>query len=143
MHESFHRPAAENNRELKRETILVIDDDADVLLLNKTILEMEDYQVFTAQSGSEAFALLKEISSPNLILLDMKMGDMTGLDFLALLEQQRPDILSSVPVVFLTGVGSVPKCKAVGFIRKPIEISHFLKAIHHFIDTTYDSSVKH
>ena len=103
-----------------QQTILVIDDSTDTLLLNKTVLEMEGFKVLTAQNATEAFALLAEISDFDLILLDMKMDEMSGLEFLDKLEKDRPEIIESVPVVFLTGVDEIPKCKAVGFLRKPV-----------------------
>lgn len=135
--EKFYEPSAcpQVRTEVPRKSVLVIDDTADLLNLLKTVLEIDDYKIFTAQSGLEAFELLSEINNPDLILLDMKMEGMSGSEFLTMLEEKRPDLVQEVPIVFLTGMNEVPKSKAVGFIRKPInDIDTFLKDIHRFIE---------
>ncbi len=114
--------------------ILIVDDILDQLTLNKAILEIQDYEVFTASNGAEALQVLSAISPPDLILLDMQLGDDLGTDFLTELETVRPDIIANVPVVFLTGVDKVPKSKAIGTIHKPVDIDKFLSSVQHFID---------
>lgn len=113
--------------------VLVVDDDDGLLELNKFILESDGYRVFTALSGRDALKILSEIDRPDLILLDMCMEDMSGPDFLTALEEKQPEVLTNVPVVFLTGMYEAPASKAKGFIRKPIAIKDFLLAVHHFI----------
>lgn len=117
-----------------KKSVLVVDDDDFLLNFSKTILEMEDYEVFTAQSGGEGLQLLAQIKAPDLILLDMRMEDMSGTDFLVTLERTHPEILKNVPVVFLSGVDVVPESKASGFIKKPFDIDYFLNDIKRFID---------
>ncbi len=144
MQKSFENATQDSlSTDFHHETVLIIDDDLDLLLLNKTILEMENFEVFTAQSGSEALALLNNISFPHLIILDMKMGEMSGIEFLKKLEQERPDIVEAVPIVFMTGLDQIPECRASGFIRKPTGISNFIKAVRKFIDLGPSSMVKH
>ena len=118
----------------KRKNVLVIDDDAALLELNKTILEMEGYDVFIALSGAAALSLLETIARPNLILLDMRMEDMSGPEFLLELEKKRPDVIEGVQVVFVTGSEEVPASKAIGFLRKPYDIDTLLEAVHRFIE---------
>jgi len=120
---------------MARKTVLLIDDNDDLLTLLRTVLEMGDYEVFTARGASEALKALSEISRPDLIFLDVKMDDVSGPDFLLLLEEKMPEVVREVPVVFLTGFDEVPKSKAVGFIRKPIDIDTFLKDTQRFIET--------
>ncbi|OFZ18143.1 MAG: hypothetical protein A2Z20_06135 [Bdellovibrionales bacterium RBG_16_40_8] len=96
---------------------------------------MDDYEIHAAQSGKEALSVLSKIELPSLILLDMCMDDMSGPEFLTMLEEKRPDIVNSVPVVFLTAMDKVPASKAVGFIRKPIELNKFLESVRNFIKT--------
>lgn len=117
-----------------KQSILVIDDSADMLMLQRSVLETEGYEVFTANSGARAFEVLSEIGAPELILLDVQMEDMSGLDFLEILEERFPEIIETVPVVFLTGMETVPKSKAVGFIRKPMDATKFLESIHRYIE---------
>ena len=127
----------------KRKSVLVIDDDAALLELNKTILEMEDFEVFIALSGAAALSILEKVAQPDLILLDMRMEDMSGPEFLLTLEKNRPNIIESVPVVFVTGLEKVPASKAIGFIRKPYDIDTLLEAIHRFIELGASSLAKH
>lgn len=125
-----------------RKSVLVIDDCADLLTLMRTILEIDDYEISTAQSGKEAFKLLSQIEKPDLIFLDMNMEGMSGPEFLSMLEERMPDLIKEVPVVFLTGMEQVPKSKAVGFIRKPFaDIDTFLKATRRFIELGTGSSI--
>ena len=118
----------------RRKRILVIDDSADLLSLSKTVLEIDDYEVFTAPSGKDALVVLSKIAQPDLILLDMRMEDMSGPEFLLVLEEKRPEIFENVPVVFLTAMDKVPASKAVGFIKKPFDMDDFLVAVHRFIE---------
>lgn len=135
----MEKPAEQNIHAQERtsvegKAVLLVDDNADLLNLNRTVLEMDGFKVFTALSGQEALTLLAKIGQPDLILLDMRMEDMSGPDFLAVLEKNRPEIIENVPVVFLTAMDKVPPSKAVGFIRKPIDIDKFLVAVHRFIE---------
>ncbi len=126
-----------------KQAILLIDDSADTLTLQRIILESEGFKVFVAQSGAEALAVLSQVDKPNLILLDMQLEDMTGVDFLTLLEEKKPDIIEDVPIVFLSGMDEVPKSQAVGFIRKPADQDKFLVAVHRFIEMGIGSSGQH
>jgi CheY-like chemotaxis protein len=128
---------------IKRRSVLVIDDTADLLYLEKTVLEMDDFEVFTAQSGTEAFKVLAQIDKPDLILLDVRMDDMSGPEFLGMLEKKMPEIMNTVPVVFLTAMEKVPEGKVVGFIRKPFDIETFLEAVHRFLDIGHFSTLEH
>lgn len=122
------------NLALGKKRILVVDDNVDLLNLSKFILEGDDYEVFTALGGNDALVVLSKVVRPDLILLDMRMEDMSGPEFLKVLEEERPEILETVPVVFLTALDEVPVSQAVGFIRKPIDVEGFLAAVHRFIE---------
>ncbi|CUA81890.1 Response regulator receiver domain [Gulbenkiania indica] len=117
---------------LRGASILVVDDDLDILELHKSVLEMEGYAVHTAASGSRALQVLDDIETPDLILLDFRMYDMTGVDFLARLEAEHPQLLDQTPVVFLTGMDSVPPSRAAGFIRKLTDLDRFIELVHEY-----------
>ena len=116
-----------------KQSILVIDDSPDLLFLFRTVLEMDGFEVFSAQTGLEALSTLAQIERPHLILLDMYLEDMTGIDFIVKLEKAMPQVVEKVPIVFISGRDDVPPSKAVGFIRKPIEIEKFLATVRGFI----------
>ncbi|MEO5667452.1 MAG: response regulator [Bdellovibrionota bacterium] len=118
---------------LPSKSIMVIDDNFDMLHLGRVVLEMEGFRVITASSGTQALDILSKIQEPNLVLLDMKMSDMSGHEFLKRLEIQAPTILDGMPVVFYSGMESVPDSRASGFIRKAGDIKSFIASVHGFI----------
>lgn len=117
-----------------RKSILVIDDSADILELQRIVLEMDGFQVFTALSGTEALELLAGLGPLSLILLDVQMEEMSGPEFLLTLEKIHPEIVDTVPVVFLTGHDEMPPGRGLGFIRKARSMEIFLAAVHRFIE---------
>lgn len=140
-----HDQALKRSPKNKQEVILVIDDSSDMRLLQRTVLEMEGFKVFTAASGAEALEILAQIGPPDLILLDVQMEDMSGPDFLNVLEKTFPELLDEIPIVFLTGMDEVPESKTIGFIRKPmVDMDNFLESIHRFIQIgTHRTSNRH
>lgn len=78
--------------------ILVVDDEQDLLEILKFNLEMEGYEVSTAQSAEDA--LLMDIASFNLLLLDVMMGGMSGFAMARKLKDNPAT--AHVPVIFLT-----------------------------------------
>ncbi len=71
-----------NKNQNQQKTILLIDDNLDILELNKMVLEMEGFLVECAQSGCEALKILKVKKAPDLIILDMCMSEVNGEEFL-------------------------------------------------------------
>ncbi len=84
-----------------KRTIMVVDDNVDIVAVIKTILEVEGYGVQSANSGQEAFNLLGE-QRPDLILLDILMPTIDGLEVLTRLKG-HPDT-ASIPVILLTSM---------------------------------------
>jgi CheY-like chemotaxis protein len=123
------------NTEDKRlkKSILVIDDNQDILMCDKIILERAGYDVSVASSGKEGLAALAESPAPDLVLLDMRMYDMSGLEFLETLEKQKSNILGNVPIVFFTNMDRVPESKASGFIRKDKGIAGLLEGVRLYL----------
>lgn len=134
-------PDPENQNAKK--SILIIDDNQDLLVCDKIFLERAGYEVLTASSGKEGLNVLTEGAAPDLILLDMRMCDMSGIEFIEDLEKQRPEILENVPVVFFTNMSDVPESKASGFIRKDKGIDGLLEGVHHFLEGGTDHANIH
>ena len=124
----------QKSERLERKVVLIVDDSSEILSLHRMVLEMDDFKVYTALSALEALEILSQMSSPDLILLDVRMEGVSGAEFLVMLEEKMPEIIENVPVVFLTALDEVPPSKAVGFIRKAIDIDKFVEAVHHFIE---------
>jgi two-component system alkaline phosphatase synthesis response regulator PhoP len=112
-------------------TILIVDDERDIVDMLKYNVQKEGYSVLTASNGIDAVELAKQ--KPDLILLDIMMP---GYDGLEVLKQLRADeILEKIPVVFLTARGSDVD-EVVGFelgaddyIVKPISIPKLMARI--------------
>lgn len=107
-------------------TILVVDDEKDILELLEYNLVKSGYEVFTADNGLEAIALIKKCR-PDLILLDIMMTGMDGLSVCTSIKQD-PD-LNDIPVIFLTA-RTDEKTEVTGldlgaddFLTKPVSIS--------------------
>ena len=96
-------------QKMNRETcIMVVDDDQELLKLLPSIFEPEGYRTVTAHDGCSALALLDE-HKPDLIILDIIMPGLDGLQLLDIVRQR-----SEVPVIMLTG-----KCE-VSFLREAL-----------------------
>lgn len=85
----------------KGKKILAVDDENDILLIVKTALMSEGFDVTTASSGEDAVAAAKEFQ-PDLVILDLMMPGMDGLATLA--ELRKLKSTASTPVLMLTGV---------------------------------------
>jgi DNA-binding response OmpR family regulator len=88
---------------MNKETILIIDDELDVLLVLKKALDAEDYSVITAPSGNEGVAIARS-KHPDLIILDRALGDMLGEEVAEILRND-PDT-KGIPIVYLSALFS-------------------------------------
>ena len=113
---------------------LVADDSETILLLLRTRLEMEGYEVFTAADGQEAIEKLAEIDAgqePDLILLDAMMPRMSGLDVLRTLRDRGSD----TPVLIVSAhreqetLNRAEQLGANACIAKPIDFDDLLGRI--------------
>jgi DNA-binding response OmpR family regulator len=139
----------------KKAMILVVDDDIRMLRMMKRMLELESFQVITANSGNEALKVFeKEV--PALVLLDIMMPDMDGYTVC-----QRIREFSQVPIIMVTAKGE-DKEKVEGlnigaddYVTKPFSASELAarvravlrrissqerpqEAIFHYKDLTID-----
>jgi CheY-like chemotaxis protein len=80
-------------------TIMVVDDNPDIITIVKTILEGKGYHVLSASSGQELLNLLTD-RKPDLIILDIMMPEMDGLEVLGRLKAVTET--ASIPVILLT-----------------------------------------
>lgn len=114
-------------------TVLVVDDEAMNRMSTKFILEKAGYAVVCARSGEEAIRCLQDIHA-DLLLLDVEMPDMSGLEMLQKI-RQFPD-LKDIRVSFLTASGSsedmseAVRLGAKGFIKKPCRPEELIAAVN-------------
>jgi len=106
-------------------TVLVVDDDADIREVLRDRLESLGYRVLTGGSGREGLEAL-ERHNPQLVLLDVEMPGMNGLEVLKRIRRQEHD----VTVVMITAYGTIERAVqamkdgAYDFIPKPFEPDH-------------------
>src|ERR1700685_1889596 len=102
-------------------TVLIVDDEKNILLTLKRALEVADYRVEVAGGGALALEVIaaKPIEA---VLMDVKMPDLDGLEALARMHALRPEL----PVVMMSGHGTIEtavKATHLGardFLEKPI-----------------------
>ncbi len=118
------------------ESILIVDDEKNYTAVLSVVLQEEGYETITANSAAEALAALK-IEDVDLVITDMKMPGMDGIDLLGQVKKKWPDI----PVIMMTAHGTVDKAVeamqkgAYTFILKPFDnerlVIYSQKAIEH------------
>jgi CheY-like chemotaxis protein len=110
-------------------TVLVVDDDQELLDLVSMVLDVEGYRMETALDGQEALASI-ERKMPDLILLDMKMPVMNGWQFA---EAFHTLYDHKAPIIVLTASQSAKRMAeeigANGWIGKPFEMDQLLDTV--------------
>jgi two-component system response regulator AtoC len=117
--------------------ILVVDDEPSMLRYLQTVLEAESYHVQAVRSGIEAVARIRKQPPPDLVLLDVLMPDVDGLQTLELLQRARPGI----KVVMLSctteprKVVQAIRLGAVDYLTKPFQIQDLEKVLVHSLSS--------
>ncbi|SEP75538.1 two-component system, NtrC family, response regulator GlrR [Solimonas aquatica] len=110
--------------------ILLVDDDAKLLRVLSLRLEAEGYMVSAAACGEEALRLLDQ-AQPQMVLTDLRMPEMDGLELMSRIQQGQP----SLPIAILTAHGDIPEAVrathagAVDFLIKPVAREDLLACI--------------
>jgi DNA-binding NtrC family response regulator len=108
-----------------RPQILVVDDDPDILTLLRLRLAQLGYAVRTAATGQEALSMLAS-EQPALVLLDLRLPRLSGLDVLKQLRQTTPELTVIVMTAYATVEKAVEAMKAgaYDFLTKPLTPGH-------------------
>ncbi len=122
--------------------ILVIDDYEYLLYLLRSILEEEHYRVSVINRAEGAYELIRE-NPPDLIILDLKLQDASGLDILEALRSH--EITADIPVLVYTAAvleaesvrqllaGNPERYRNVSVLRKPFEVDVLLQRVKHMV----------
>ena len=111
----------------REKTVLIVDDELDLLEVTRFALECEGFGVETARNGEEALEVLRAGSLPALVLLDLMMPVMNGWEFLK--EVAKIPSLRAIPVVVLTAAGPQGIPGAVEVLHKPIDLGVLIEAV--------------
>ena len=121
-------------------TVLVIDDDPDLVKLIRTYFRFEGYVVRHAAKRDEIMAAFREPPMPDLVLLDVELPDANGFDVLARMRQHA--MLKSLPVIMITAEATREAVRkglqagADGYITKPFEPDCVVTAVREVLGLT-------
>ncbi len=128
-------PGGDDKKEIQMETILIVDDEKNYLLVLEALLVDAGYEVVTCDDASEAL----EITSSHdldLVITDMRMPGVDGMEFLAQIRGRQPDL----PVIMMTAYATVEKAVeamkrgAFDYITKPFKNEELILTIRKAIE---------
>lgn len=113
-----------------RRKILIVDDQFGIRVLLNEIFQKEGYKTYTAANGKQALDIASN-ESPQLVILDLKIPGMDGLEILKQLKAKSPHI----KVIIMTAYGELGMIHeamdngAITHFTKPFDIDEFMKAV--------------
>jgi DNA-binding NtrC family response regulator len=116
---------------MKHKSILVVDDDESLRRVTQLQLQEAGYDVFTAPNGTEALAMI-ESDTPDLVITDMKMPGMSGLELLGKIRK----LYGQTTVLMVTAFGTIQtaveamKAGAYDYITKPIDYEELVLVVN-------------
>lgn len=117
--------------------ILVVDDFNSVRVLIKNILTRMGYEVTLASTGIEAFNLLQKDSTFHLLITDVEMPEMDGLELISKI--RKINTFKELPIILLTTknldnqINELVMLKISSYIRKPFDYVHFVNTVKNTI----------
>ena len=117
---------------MKDNTILVIEDDEINRSLIRSVLELGKCEVWEAENAEAGIQLARE-HHPNLIIMDIRLPEMDGLEATRLIKDDSD--LKDIPIVAITGYNNKEdedlaiNTGCVAYIRKPIDVRNFRRTI--------------
>ncbi|MEK6796406.1 MAG: UDP-3-O-acyl-N-acetylglucosamine deacetylase [Spirochaetota bacterium] len=111
-------------------TILIIDDEKAILATLRTMFESEGYSVYTADGGEKGLVCIESLE-PEIILLDIWLPEIDGLELLMKIKERRP----GVPVIMISGHAGIEtavratKLGAADFLEKPFTMERVLRMV--------------
>ncbi len=112
-------------------TILIVDDNPNMSSLLVEMLEVFQYEALRAADGHDALKQLEENKNVSMVITDMRMPKMTGLELLQAVKERKPNI----PVVLISGYSieeddsNTVQSKADGFLNKPFMMADIEKLL--------------
>lgn len=122
---------------LSKKKILIVDDQYGIRVLLDEVFSKEGYATFQAPNGKQALAIA-ESERPDLVILDMKIPGMDGLEILKHLKK----LDASIQVIMITAYGELDlieeamRCGALTHLTKPFDIDELRKVVNHYLAST-------
>ena len=119
-----------SERELDMPKLLIVDDEIDIREFAKSYFRKRQIEVFTASGGNEALEIIDQ-EKPDLVLLDVRMEEMTGVEVLRKLRESG----NLIKVVMVTGVKEentiqeAERLGVTGYIHKPLILDELEKIV--------------
>jgi CheY-like chemotaxis protein len=113
--------------------LLIVDDMKSFLDLEKTFLTRADCRILSATTGLEAIKVA-QVERPDLIILDVEMPEMNGIEATRILSSQKD--LKDIPVVMLSSTTRREESLNAGareFVQKPIDEDQFLEMVRRYV----------
>lgn len=114
--------------------VVVVEDDPPIREALIMFIELQGYMVRAATNGDEAFALLKELKEPCLILTDLMMPGMNGYEFIEL--ASKTHTIASIPIVVVSASPNELDLKVMsesgkikGMVKKPVDLDYMLTVL--------------
>jgi len=120
--------------DLPPQRVLIVDDDKDARELLAEILALDGVRCVTAASGESALKMLETTPSIGLVITDLRMGNVDGLD---LIRQVRESVRAAMPIIIVSGDADVEDAIAamhlsvVDFLLKPVDTGKLLALVKH------------
>ena len=105
--------------------ILLVDDNDDLREITQNLLEFHGFSVITAGHGREALDLLESNAHPDLLLTDLSMPVMDGIELIA--ELKKRDV--KIPIVIQSALTRSQIPAGYEFLRKPFEIKDLISVV--------------
>lgn len=123
-------------------SILVVEDNDDLLLLFRLVLESAGYQVETVDNGQDALNVLGKLR-PKLILMDVMMPKISGLEVARKIKDQLG--FHSLPILLVSGIDQIREeqlvnSRADGILYKPFDLDDLTSRVQGLISKSYTNS---
>lgn len=122
-------------------TVLVVDDDSSIRWVLARALNNAQFKVLSCDSGQQALAMIDQ-HQPQLVITDIQMSGMTGLELLEAINQQWPEL----PVIMITAYADTDlgtkthELGAFDYLPKPFDINHVIKLCQRAINSQKPTS---
>jgi DNA-binding response OmpR family regulator len=120
------------NKSRQKPTVVIADDDLEILTMVRTLLRRRDVKLVEASDGEEAMRLIRE-NEPDLVVLDVMMPGMSGWEICKTIREEAA--LSQTGVIMLTGIGerlnemTSPLYGADAYLDKPFDLTDLDAAV--------------